>query len=302
MKRALAPCVALALLGVALAPACSASSAPASGADSGPTMAAKDATQTIDTVMPPRDANPYAYNEAAPPCQPASPAAFSPTAVSPVRNPICTEAQIAGLVTACFDPLLATDAACATWRAVAANENCLEDCPVISAFAASPALHNPPPPPEGPWGPLVEVESQSGIVLLNYGGCVAAADPSSAAQSCAAALNAELECEYYVCAANCPIPFDADAAVESAAQEAYNDCMLSADSGPCRAYASAAEACTAALPATSPATFCVDGSLASNNSASFDPAWEKFIGNQCGGKPGQDGGEPDAIAHDAAPD
>jgi hypothetical protein len=273
--------------------ACSSSSGTMT-ADSGKLDTSRDSTEFIDTSMPPRDANVYAWNDAAPPCQPASAAGFSPVMVAPVMNPVCTAAEVAGLVTQCFDPVTATTAGCAAWRAVAENMACLADCPVTSSYAAAPAVHNPPPPPKGPWGPLVRITSESSITFLNLGGCVAAADPSSAAQSCANALNAQFECEYYACAANCPIPVTADASVTEDADGAFENCMLAADSGPCRAYANAADACTGALRATSPAEFCLDGSLLSADSASFDPSFEKLIGDQCGGKTSPEGGSSDA--------
>jgi hypothetical protein len=266
-------------------------------AHSGPVDAGRDSLVLIDTAMPPRDANPYAWNEAAPSCQPNSPAAFAPVKVAPVKNAVCTTAQVTGMVTQCFDPMTGTSsAACATWKAVAENQECMESCPVMSDYAKTAATTNPPPPPAGPWGPLIEVVSQSSILLLNLGGCVAAADPSAAAQSCADAMNAQLECEYYVCAANCPIPTTDDAMVAIDAEEAYQNCTLAADSGPCLGYANAANACIADLPGTTPAEFCLDASLLSGDPVTFDPAFEKLIGNQCGGKAATDAGPPDAPA------
>jgi hypothetical protein len=284
--------------------ACSSGSAsPDGGADSGHEVGrldtGGDSFELIDTSMPPRDSNPYAYNEAAPSCQPAPPDRFEPTKVAPVKNPACTAAQVTGMVTQCFDPFTGTGSACSTWRADAANEACLAGCPVISMFAAAPALSNPPPPPKGPWGPLVEIVSDASIVFLNLGGCVAASDPSPAAQSCADAMNAQLECEYYVCAGNCPIPTSVDASTVQAAEGAFQNCTLAADSGPCMAYANAANACIAKLPAGGPAEFCLDGSLLSGDSVTFDPAFEKLVGDQCGGKPAPDAGPPDVVSTEA---
>lgn len=101
-----------------------------------------------------------------------------------------------------------------------------------------------------------------------------------------------------MCAANCPIPVDADASATEDADIAFQNCTLAADSGPCMSYANAAIACTAALPVSGPGEFCLDGTLLSEDSASFDPAFEKLIGDQCGGKPSPDAG-PDSAAPDS---
>jgi hypothetical protein len=277
---------------VAALSACSSSNGSAS--DAGPADAGHDSSVLVDTAMPPRDSNPYAWNEAAPSCQPSSPADFVPVKVAAVKNPVCTAAQVTGIVTQCFDPDTGTSTACAAWKAVAENQACMESCPVISDYAKTAATSSPPPPPAGPWGPLIEVVSLSSIQLLNLGGCVAASDPSAAAQACADSMNAQLECEYYVCAGNCPIPTTDDAMVFVGAEEAYQNCALAADSGPCLGYANEANACIGALPSTTPAEFCLDASLLSGDPVTFDPAFEKLIGNQCGGKAETDAGPPDA--------
>jgi len=86
----------------------------------------------------------------------------------------------------------------------------------------------------------------------------------------------------------------ADASATEDAEIAFENCMLTADSGPCGAEATAANECVAALPSGGPAEFCLDGSLLSGDSVSFDPAFESLIGDQCGGKPAPDGGGGDA--------
>jgi hypothetical protein len=291
------------LIGALCAWGCSSSSAPApaeGGVDSRKSDSGHDSNGVIDTAMPRRDTSPYAYNDAAPPCQPSSAAGFEPVKVAPVKNPVCTAGQVAGVVTQCFDPFTGTTAACSAWTSVAANKACMDGCPITSKFAGGPALANPPPPPKGPWGPLVEVLSEGSMVFLNLGGCVAAADSSAAAQSCADALNTQLECEYYTCAGNCPV--SADAGASQTDQNAFQNCMMAADSGPCATYATAGNACVAALPAGGPAEFCLDGSLLSGDSVTFDPAFEKLVGDQCGGKPAPEGGTEagDASGTDAA--
>ena len=180
------------------------------------------------------------------------------------------------------------------------NHACLDGCPVISAIASAPALQNPPPAPTGPWGPLVEVVSHGSMTFVNIGGCVAAADPSAAGQACAGAINAQLECEYYVCAANCPIPETADASATNGAEQAFENGMPPPT--PVRARRTPRPRMPAfpALPADAPEQYCLDGSLLSQDSVSFDPAFEELIGDMCGGKPRPDGGPEDAGPKDAS--
>jgi hypothetical protein len=272
----------------------------AGNADSSKLDSSSDVVELIDTSLPPRDANPYRWNDAASSCQPNPATGFTPVTVAPVKNPVCTTAQIAGLVTQCFDPITSTGSGCDTWTAVPENNDCLTGCPVISEIASTPALRSPPPAPAGPWGPLVEVVSQNSMVFLNIGGCVAAADPSAAGQGCASAINAQFECEYYVCAGNCPVPDSPDAKVVDGAENAFQGCIEAADSGPCSTYVQAANTCIAALPTSSPEEFCLDGSLMSGDPASFDPAFEQLIGEMCGGKPAPDAGAIDAGHKDAS--
>ena len=152
--------LALAIAGVAwVGAACSSSSggSPERGADSGkPDSRASDAgslrkldsssdaVEILDTSLPPRDASTYAWNDAAPSCQPSSPAGFAPVAVAAVKNHACTTAQVAGVVTQCFDPSTATGSTCATWSAVVENHACLDGCPVISAIASAPRSRTRP--------------------------------------------------------------------------------------------------------------------------------------------------------------
>jgi hypothetical protein len=275
----------------ALSTSCS-STSEAPGKEGGAPDSTREGAEYIDTNAPLVDSSPYAWNDSAPSCQPASPSGFSPVAISPAKRAVCTAGQIADLTTDCYAPG-ATSAACAAWHGDVANMMCFDACPVVSTFAASPALKNPPPSPSGPWGPLVSIVTSSSITFVNLGGCLAAADPSSAAQDCAQAINAQFECEYYACAANCPIPSEADASTTEDALGAFQNCMLSADSGPCASYASAADACEAKIPASSPGEFCLNGSLLSANPVSFNPAFEQLVGDQCGGKPSSDGGPDD---------
>jgi hypothetical protein len=229
------------------------------------------------------DGTTYTWNDAAPACQPESTASFTPVKIVPLVNPVCTDAQIVGLVTQCFDPSLPDDTACTAWKAIPENQGCLDNCPVASSIAPTPVMGNPPPTPVSPWGPLVKIMNPGKLEFWDLGTCVALADPSPAGQSCADALNAELECEYYACAGNCSIPLNPDAGALLPAEEAYQNCTLSADRGPCVTYVNAVTTCVSSLPANAPEMFCIDGSLLSGDPTSFDPAAEKIIGAQCGG-------------------
>ena len=246
------------------------------------------------------DGNVYAWNDAAGICQPSPTGAFTPVKITPLVNHVCTDAQITGLVTQCFDPSLPDNTACQAWKAVPENEACLTSCPIATNIAPMPATTNPPPTPMSPWGPLVKIENPGSLELFDLGTCVAMADPSPAGQSCGDALNAQLECEYYACAANCPIPTDtSDAGALRSAEYAYQNCTYAADSGPCASYVKAAIDCVAALPANAPELFCVDGTLLSGDPALFDPAAEKLLGAQCGGATPTDAGTSDAGPSDA---
>ncbi len=249
---------------------------------SNPPQTTSDASADV-TYYQGGDGDVYAWNDAAGACQPASAAAFAPVKITPVVNPICTDAQIAGMVSQCFDPSLPDKTACTAWKAIPENANCLGSCPVASDIAAS------------SWGPLVKITTPGTIEFWNFGGCVATMDPSPAAQACGDALDAQLECEAYACATNCPIPTTqtADAGAIISAEEAFINCTYAADSGPCASWVKAVTDCVAALPATSPARFCVDGTLLSGDPTSFDPAAEKLFGAQCGGAPPSDAGTSD---------
>ncbi len=226
------------------------------------------------------DGNVYAWNDAAGACQPAPTDAFSPVKITPLVNPVCTDAQITSLVTQCFDPSLPDNTACTAWKAIPENSSCLTGCPIASDITSS------------SWGPLVKITNPGTIEFWDYGSCVALMDPSPAGQACADAIDAQLECESYACTTNCPIPTTAtdDAGTIRNDQRAYIDCTYAADSGPCASYVKAVTDCVAALPANAPERFCIDGTLLSRDPTSFNPAAEKLFGAQCGGAPPPDGG------------
>ena len=244
---------------------------------SNPTTSTRDASVDV-TYYTGGDGNVYTWNDAASACQPLSTDTFVPVKIAPAVDAACTDAQIVGLVTQCFDPSLPDNTACTAWRADPSNLACLNSCPIVSNIAASPTTGNPPPPPVGPWGPLVKITNPGILEFIDLGTCVATADPSPTGQVCADALNSQLECEYFACAGNCPIPSDtSDASALVSAEEAYRSCTLAADTGPCASYVSAVTTCVSALPANAPELFCVDGTLLSGDPTTFDPAAEKIL-------------------------
>jgi hypothetical protein len=261
---------------------------------SNPTTPSSDASVDVTYYLG-GDGGVYAWNDAAPACQPESTASFAPVKIAPAVNPVCSPSQIIGLVTQCFDPSLPDNTACTAWRADPSNAACFTSCPVVSNIAPTPVTGNPPPTPVGPWGPLLKITNPGVLEFFDLGTCVATADPSPAGQACADAIEAQFQCEYFACAGNCPIPTDTtDPSALVAAEEAYESCTSASESGPCASYVNAVTTCVAALPANAPEMFCVDGTMLSGDPASFDPAAEKLFTAQCGGAPESDAGVTDA--------
>ena len=247
------------------------------GCSSTPSAPVSDASE--DFAYYSGDGNLYAPNDAAPACQPVSTAGFSPAKITPLVNPVCTNAQVVGLVTQCFDPSLPDRTACTAWKADPNNEACLTTCPVATDIGAS------------SWGPLVKTSNPGVIEFFDLGACVALMDPSPAGQACATALEGEMQCEHAACAPSCPLP----ATTTQAAIDAYQNCMFAADSSECASYVATAAKCASTIAPG--ALFCVDGSLQSGDPTSFDSAAEKLLTAQCGGA---DGGSP--FISDAFPD
>lgn len=249
------------------------------------TPTASTDAQAADVTYYSGDGNVYEWNDAAGPCQPAATAGFMPMHITPVVNPVCTDAQIQGVVTSCYDPSLPDNTACTAWKAIPANQACLDACPFVSDVTAT------------SWGPLVRIRNPGTFELFDIGACIAMADPSAKGLACADALNAQLECEAFACTGGCPIP-TADSGADSGAIQnaeiAFQSCTFAADSGPCAAYVTAVNECVPTVAAA--ATFCVDGTLLSGDPMTFDPAIEKLFGAQCGGAPTPEGGMADAPA------
>jgi hypothetical protein len=128
------------------------------------------------------------------------------------------------------------------------------------------------------------------VDYLDIGGCVILADPSQAA--CGRTIADLLQCGLAACAANCPQPgTGASGPAAQAEYQALSNCETSIDYTGCAQYFNGAAQCIGAIPAGSPARFCIDGSLSSSNATTRESAFEKFVTQQCGQS---DAGAPDA--------
>jgi hypothetical protein len=105
---------------------------------------------------------------------------------------------------------------------------------------------------EASYGPIVYVEAL-GIFDGNRDGCLAHWTGDRSAGSCAAKVQAMLDCGVAACGPSCPIKTNADI-------KTFNVCAGAAFSGVCAGYASAAQCANAALDdAGSPHTECFLG-------------------------------------------
>ncbi|HEY2368856.1 MAG TPA: hypothetical protein VGH87_20815 [Polyangiaceae bacterium] len=224
------------------------------------------------------DGGVYAWNDAAGECQPLSTDGFTAKTITPVVNHVCTDAQVTGYVTQCLDPSLPDDTACLAWKAVAENAACVAACPVVTDVSAT------------SWGSFVRVGSPGTLTFNDLGACVALMDPSQVGQACAAAIDAQLQCENAACVTQCAIETP-DSGADAAA--IYNDelalvyCTYAADSAECASQVKAVTDCAPNVAAS--ARFCVDGTLSSGDPATANPAHEQLIGAQCGGAPADAG-------------
>jgi hypothetical protein len=229
-------------------------------------------------------------------CLPADVWDFKPVPVTPAVQHVCTPSQIHDLVMACYDPS-ATNATCQAWTGNPSNGVCYNSPCLDSNYSntmVTPGM-NPVPTPQPSWGAFATLfDTTNGYDTFDdLPGCIMLADPSQA--KCGQAFAAFLQCAVAACGANCPLPnpSESNAAFAATGTEVQN-CFTAAWKSVCQAYSLASERCLAALPSSSPAQFCLDGSLFSSNAAIYDAANEKLINLQCG--------EPDAGARDAGVD
>ncbi len=214
--------------------ACSSCSSSSHG-DPDPRDATTGEAQEADAADASSDA------DAPPACGPADVSAFVPVWDPPVGpdEGACTDAQLAGLITACF-AAFATSANCTAWEDEPANLGCL------GCWSG--------PETASRWAPYLYVNNPGETDYLNIAGCVALADPSNLV--CAESLQAALQCEFAACLGPCPVPNNATPDQTAAAEQALTSCYDRSDKGGCEALVNAASACAEGLEDGGPAAFC----------------------------------------------
>jgi hypothetical protein len=158
-------------------------------------------------------------------CWPQDTTGFSPNWVPPVgaHLGVCTAAQISDYYTACQGSASTTQT-CDTWKS--ANGNC-------SNCVTTPSTGSP-------YGALVDYVTiggtgNGGVVYINVGGCLAAAEPCN--KPCAAAELAEIQCYNAACSNTVCGDYDS-----------YNACSVEAQScTDCSDFVNAVNNCEAAL-------------------------------------------------------
>jgi hypothetical protein len=189
------------------------------------------------------ECTPVALPDAAPPpachpqdaggCLPASLSGFVPRTV-PAAAPqaACTTAQVQNLIASCFAPATATDSACESIFDSAAEQPC-NSCMLTPSTAAA-------------WGPLVFFAAY-GVYVPNIGGCIQLVAPCQTA--CAAAFEADEECQLAACGSTCP---------GSVSQSDYVACVTEAVGCGCYDYENPAAVCGNELLIGPPAMCVLD--------------------------------------------
>jgi hypothetical protein len=213
-----------------------------SAGDDAPTTAHDSSSADTLFEAQPVDAGPDG-DGAAPICQVADVSQFAPTWIPPTgpHAAKCTPTQISTLITACYD-VNADEQTCGAWQADPANASCLP-CWVGPVTGAT-------------WSPIVTIANPGKSSYLNFGGCVALADPTQLA--CGKSIQAAFECEMAACNANCPVPSSGS----NPAIEALNKCFDDAATGGCTTFASAGNTCTSTLSSGGgPSAFCFQANV-----------------------------------------
>jgi hypothetical protein len=114
-------------------------------------------------------------------CSPGDVTTFSPKWVPPLTRPgACTTTQIDDLYAYCVGPA-STTSGCKVW--VSANEDCYQ-----CVFTTS---------SDSRYGPLLEFTGPQPFLVVNFPGCIAAAEPCNV--SCAMAGLADFQCDLAAC-------------------------------------------------------------------------------------------------------
>jgi hypothetical protein len=199
------------------------------GSGSGPVDAGEggfDAGQCVPITVPalPKNGGPACPMDAGA-CFPADVTKFAPTWVPPVSDKlypgICDATQIAAAYTACFGASQSI-AACSAYKQLSpANMDCLA-CLTTDVSSQR-------------YGAQITVGR---LATINYAGCIAAAEPCN--QACAAAVLADLECDFAACS-----PTIGPCAVTDQASLAENStCRMIAESTcGCSGFSGAYEPC-----------------------------------------------------------
>jgi len=220
--------------------------------------AAKDASTCVSIIVTPPE--PTHGGPACPvdgsTCWPADVTTFSPTWVPPqTKRGACTTTQINDLYAYCVGPA-STKSGCATWAS--ANKDCYE-----CAYTTSTDSH---------YGPLLEFTGPMNFLVVNFPGCIAAAEPCNV--SCAMAGLADFQCDLAAC------NFVSGACVGSS-QSVIQQCYDQADSTcGCEGY-HLSQLCFQSMladPASHPAaTLCALGQV-----DSFVASYQAIAAYMCG--------------------
>jgi hypothetical protein len=236
-------------------------------------------------------------------CKPGSLAGFTPGLnTSGISAGMCTNAEIATIVTACF---LSTSTETTCGALTTAEMTCLHSCIVTDWTSATSGLTYA----AAPWGALIAVEWGTGTTagiaeFNNVGGCYAAAAPTNPdATKCETDYQEAEECFLQACATNCPLPAQSSSdytAAATALQNCIYDVIPEKGSGICSSYGTAVNTdCAvfgspdAGIADSGAVGACNDAlaifQLAKPTDAQLTHAYNEFFGTICGTGPG-DGG------------
>jgi hypothetical protein len=162
---------------------------------------------------------------------------------------VCTPEIFDQLMTACLNPATQTAADCtAALSAFPGSMNCFYQCMTTQFLPSNAGVAS------DAWGGIVQRQDQPGLFFFNYGGCVAALDPSAEGQRCAKDGEGLLECQAQSCS-TCTVP----SSPSSAQVTAYDDCEMSS---PCSSYTTMGESdCASNYPGMGPASGCLQAEI-----------------------------------------
>jgi hypothetical protein len=185
------------------------------------------------------------------PCVAPSSLSLTPVLHARPSSSLCTTADFNSLFTACLDQATQSESACSVAEEYTASAmSCFSEC-MTTTFTPGTTTKA-----SDAWGGVVIRADQAGLYFFNFGGCVAALDPSPAGQKCAEDFEAQLECQTLSCA-SCPVPTDPSTAQSTA----YDTCEMAA---PCSSYMTSGQTDCASNygdAATGPAAACLQAAV-----------------------------------------